>query len=66
MSQRIDRERLLAVLQQGLGPTPAGMDSRVFQQLCANIVDAILEALAEHERQSHQPAPEFGETEREA
>lgn len=66
MSQQIDRERLLAVLQHGLGPAPAGLDSRVFQQLCANIVDAIVSALQEHERQAHRPAPEFGEAEREA
>ncbi len=65
MSQRIDRERLLALLQEGLGPAPAGMDSRVFQQLCVNIVEAIAAALAEHQRQSHQPEPEFGEAERE-
>jgi hypothetical protein len=65
MPQRIDRERLLTLLQQGLGPAPAGIDSRVFQQLCVNIVDAIVEAFAQHQRQSHQPEPEFGEAERE-
>lgn len=59
----LTRERLVELLLRDLDPRVAE-DPR-WHAFAERVAEAILAALAEHERRSHQLSAEFGEEERE-